>query len=403
MSSNEEAIKRHFEEDRLEKKRRHYIEPYSTSTAAGSADVGDAAGVATAEATRPPSIIALCDAAAYLTKTLLALGAENNLDDVVASRGRSWEAGKYRTSWLYLSRTDHGLREESLKKANAEGWQTLFKAGIKQTFFYHIPSYEPKNARRNYVARNAACAVLSLTGNCDQHAHVMATLLCAILPVGTPINICGMRMGGRDFPHTFVVVGNLGGGHLISLTKPGIKDLLVVDAWPTQGGAVRLEDFFVCEGALPAAQLIVDMRLMADGKDHLIKRVAKQKILYDVLAAEDECVEAGPSQSLLGHFLHHELVEQITYTQQIHRHRYLSTSLDEYDASMFAAPTVSSRYAPPTDSAAAYNYILECYPDPRLKRCVEYVQEKTHTMVKQDEHLDGDFTGRANAMIPGCS
>ncbi|WP_133128845.1 hypothetical protein [Legionella nagasakiensis] len=378
MSSNERDIKRFLEEDAPERKR-----PREDVLSSGE----------------NPGLIALCDAAAHLTKALLALGAENNLDDVLTSRGRSWEAGKYRTNWLYLSRTDHGVREETSAKRDDEGWQKLFEVGLRQTFFYHIPAYEPKNAHKNYVARNAACAVLSLTGNCDQHAFVLATLLRAILPIGTPINICGMRMRGRDFPHTFVVIGDLGSERIISLMGPGAKKLLVVDAWPAQGGAVCLEDFFVCEGALHAAQLVVDLRFIADGQDHLVKRVAKQKILHDILKAEDADVEVQPSVSLRGMFLHHELAEQINYTQQICRHRYLPASLEEYGIGMFAAPAISSRYSTPEGSAAAYDYILNHYPDERFKRCIEYVREKTVEMIEYDKSLDEDFSERLN-IIP---
>lgn len=349
-----------------------------------------------------PNLAALCDASVRIAKTLLGLGAENNWDDVVESKGRSMEAGKYRAGWLYLSRKDHNIQDGVVETPKSGWFKTFKKQGIPQTFFYNMPRSESRT-NKNYVARNAACAVLSLTGSCDQHAFVEATILRAILPIGTPISICGMRLAGRNFPHTFVIVGDLKSNrHEIPLTELDTTKLLAVDAWPTQGGAVVLKDFFVCEGLINRATLIVDQRYEADGKDHLVKRIAKQKILLDILdsqfseESEEPMINAEPGGSLT-FYTHHDLSEQMTYTKRIMRDRYLTKSPSDYGEDMFGAPTISKNYSRPTGSEDAYNYIFENYPHKQFKRCIEYVEEKIQEIISFDRKSDEDFKARLNS------
>lgn len=341
----------------------------------------------------PLSLFDLCDATVRITKKLLALGADNNWDDVQHCQGRSLEAGKYRDHWLYLSRTDHGTSKEFVKKEKAD-WFRTFLDGTPQTFFYHTPKTE-SILHRSYVERNAAAAVLSLTGSCDQHAYVLATLLRAILPIGTSINICGLKMGDKPFPHTFVVIGSLRENSKVPLTALPTGSLLVLDAWTTVGGVVLLKDFFVCAGALQEGVLIVDKSYIADGQDHLIKRVSKQKILLDIIKNEDPDinVENGSNVSFC---IHHDLLEQANYTQMIKRDRYLTQSPSDY-LGMFCAPTISEKYTQSTKNLEAFSYICENYPHKQFKRCLEYVEEQVRKIISADENPKGDFTERLNS------
>jgi len=342
--------------------------------------------------TTPLSLFDLCDATARITKMLLALGAENNWDDVQESRGRSKEAGRYRENWLYLSRTDHGDFADCPKERKTN-WLNAFRSGIQQTFFYY-PSKTEFRTHKNYIERNAAAAVLSLTGSCDQHAFVLATLLRAILPKGTQINICGLRMGEKNFPHTFVVIGSLRQNSRVPLTDLPLDSLLAVDAWPTVGGAVLLKDFFVCDGAVRHGVLVVDKSYIADGKDHLIKRVSKQKILLDIIKAGDPDVVVEPSRYLTGATIN-SLEDEANYTQLIKRDKYLSEFPSDYEG-MFCAPTISEKYVQSAKNIEAHAYICKNYPHEQFIRCLEYVEEQVGKIIAEDKNADGDFSHRLN-------
>lgn len=359
-----------------------------------------------------PSVRALCDASVRITKALLALGAENNLADVLDSKGRSITSGTYRTNWLYLSKKDHSALTcgvsntakaagsailEDSAGSTCSNWYDTFSAGTPQTFFYNTSKTELRT-KKNYMARNAACAVLSLSGSCDEHAFVLATLLQAILPAQTEITVCGMELKGIPFPHTFVVVGKLKEGlRKIPLADLDTRGLLAVDAWPTQGGAVKLEDFFVCVGSIDKATLIVDQRFKADGEDHLIKRVVKQKILLDIIEEKDPLIATIPASSLPS-LTFTELTDQIHYVEKIKRVPSLSSNPSDYGDDMFNCFTVSATYAEPLDAQVAYDYILENYPSIYFNRCLQYVSERLRAIISHDTNDEEiDFKQRTNA------
>ncbi|ARG98572.1 hypothetical protein [Legionella micdadei] len=334
------------------------------------------------------NIVELCDAAAQITKMLLGLGAENNWSDVKESQGLSMMAGMYRGNWLYLSQVDRGEDEEPPKIKNKANWFKTFKSGTPQTFFFYTPKTESRK-HRSYVERNAAAAVLSLTGSCDQHAFVLATLLRAILPVGTVINICGLNVAGETIPHTFVVVGSIGRKN-IRLRDLPLHKLLAVDAWTIIGGAVELKDYFLCEGIIRDGFLVVDQSYLADGQDHLIKRVSKQKILLDIIKEGHSGIRVK-SSSYLSSFIHHDLIEQINYTKVIKRDKFLSDLPDDYDG-MFHGETVSATYQPPIRSNQALEYICRTYPHKKFNRCLEYVNEQVESIINEEKKSDADYT-----------
>lgn len=325
---------------------------------------------------------------------MLALGAENNWADVKNSHGRSVNAGLYRDNWLYLSRTDHGQYKETPKPKSKSNWFTSLISGTPQTFFYSLPKTEP-STHTNYVARNAAAAVLSLTGACDQHAFVLASLLRAILPRGTVINICGLQKNGKNIPHTFVVVGDLNEQKSTPLAKLAAQPLLAVDAWPIQGGAVALRDYFLCRELALNAELIVDHSFIADGVDHLVKRVKKQKLLFDMITAELPEVQVTPSASLSS-FIHHELDEQLNYPKNITRDRYLTESSLDYEH-IFEVASIAEKYNQPIRSKEIFEYICEHYPHKQFKRCLEYVDEQFKAIINQDRAPHEEPTPRLNS------
>ncbi|STY30356.1 Uncharacterised protein [Legionella wadsworthii] len=339
------------------------------------------------------NLVELCDATARITKILLALGAENNWEDIQQSQGRSMLAGMYRSNWLYLSRHDRGEYTDPPKLEKKSDSSEAFLSEIPQTLFYYTPKTESKT-HKNYVARNAAAAVLSLTGACDQHAFVLATLLRAILPKGTAIHICGLDVAQESIPHTFVVVGNLPNKKYIHLNDLLLHRLLAVDAWTTIGGAVALNNYFLSSGNTQEEILIVDKTFIADGKDHLIKRIRKQKILYDIIN-EDEMDITVQKSSYLSSFIHHELGEQVNYTKQIKRDKYLANSPYDYE-SVYDASTISIKYKQPERSKEVFEYICKNYPHAEFMRCLEYVSEQVNSIVNEDRNHDADFTHRLN-------
>ncbi|MGQ3889964.1 hypothetical protein ACQUW5_13155 [Legionella sp. CNM-1927-20] len=347
------------------------------------------------------SLIELCDATAKITKMLLALGSENNWIDIKENKGRSIDAGKYRSNWLYLSRTDHDIYNEDSKKAQKSDWFEMYKIGHSQRFFYHIPTTEYK-IHRSHIERNAAVAVLSLSGCCDQHAYVLATLLRAILPRGTQINICGLKeLSGKNIPHTFVVVGSLSAKNNILLSTLPTNILLTVDAYPIIGGAVVLRDFFLCSGALDKLTLVVDKVYFSDGKDHLIKRISKQKVLLDIIKEQTQEKKGDPiisieRSSMTPFFTHHTLEEQTNYTNMIKRNKYLSEDSSDYE-NIFSIPIISESYKTPIRCKEAYEYICRNYPHEKFNWCLEYVQEKLKQLVDNDRDPNGDFTQRLNS------
>lgn len=338
----------------------------------------------------------LCDATARVTKILLALGAENNWGDIQRSQGRSMLAGMYRSNWLYLSRHDRGEYKDPPKLEKKADSSETFLSEIPQALFYYTPKTESET-HKNYVARNAAAAVLSLTGACDQHAFVLATLLRAILPKGTPIHICGLDAANESIPHTFVVVGNLPNKKYIHLNEILLHKLLAVDAWTTIGGAVTLNNYFLCSGQTNEEVLIVDKTFIADGKDHLIKRIRKQKILFDMIN-EDQMDITVLKSRYLSSFIHHELEEQVNYTKKIKRDKYLANSPCDYE-NVYNAPTISINYRQPVRSKEVFEYICKTYPHAEFMRCLEYVAEQTHSMVNEDRNPDADFTHRLNTLV----
>ncbi|WP_419419922.1 hypothetical protein ACNVED_01040 [Legionella sp. D16C41] len=340
----------------------------------------------------PFNLVELCDATARITKMLLGLGAENNWEDIQRNKGRSMAAGLYRSNWLYLSRTDHGRTEKPPKCEQKQNWEAAIQEG-QQTFFYYPPKLESKN-NKSIIERNAAAAVLSLTGSCDQHAYVLATLLRAILPLGTPIHLCGLKMFGKNIHHTFVVVGFLNSKKYLPLNTLPIHSLLVADAWPTIGGAVPLADFFICEGQINDGVLLIDKSYLADGKDYLIKRIRKQKILLDMAKSEFSNLSTKPSD-YLSTVTYNTLQEQADYPKLIKRNKYLA-KFSDYDE-LFLVPTISEKYKMPVRSQQAYDYICENYPHKDFKRCLEYVQEQVKKVIENDKDIEGDFTMRLNA------
>ena len=327
------------------------------------------------------SISELADGVAQITKKLLGLGAENNWTDITNSDGRSLNAAKYRANWLYLSSSDRGQDSELSNRTNKDNWFDTFKSGVSQTFFYYTCKTESRT-HRGYIARNAAAAVLSLTGSCDQHAYVTATLLRSILPKGTLINICGLKQGDISIPHTFVVIGNVGSHKTINLTKPLLQNLLAVDAWPTQGGAVKLEDYFLCSEPKAEMVLVIDQSIIADGVDHLVKRIKKQNLLFDIVSEKHPNIQIKKSD-YLSRFIHHDLEEQINYTNLIKRDPYLSSSSLDYE-DIFEVDLISDKYIKPVRSKEIFEYICQIYPHEEFQRCLEYSNEQLTAIISAD-------------------
>lgn len=336
------------------------------------------------------SLLDLCDATAQIVKKLLALGAENNWDDARKSQGRSMMAGHYRNNWLYLSHTDRGMHQDSLKSEKKTNWFETFQSSTPQTFFYYTPKTESRG-HKGFVARNAAASVLSLTGSCDQHAFVLATLLRAILPPGTIINICGLQLKQNAIPHTFVIVGDTRKkGKDIYLSELLLQqNLLAIDAWTTIGGAVPLNDHFIVSDAPKDTVVAVDQSFVADGKDYLVKRVRKQKILLDIIKENDPDIQIEKS-ALLSNFMHHDLQEQINYPEIIKRDKYLSSSPENYNE-MANVSSISEYYKPSPRLLEAFNYILENYPHKDFKRCLEYSQERLCEIIAADKNPKGEM------------
>lgn len=257
----------------------------------------------------PPSITEICAAAVRITKSLLGYGAENNWIDVQRSKGRSWLAGDYRRNWLYVSSKNRMAPTQNVEEEKEEN-----------TFYYYQPALEPTDKKLNSIVRKAVCAILAHSGSCDEHAYVLATLLRHLLPIGTPINICAFKnnQSASDFPHTFVVIGNAQNenGRLTEeeLEKYMANDLLIVaDAWPIQGGAILLKDFFLRKNTYSSAvynsplSLRVDHTFYADGEDHLTHRIEKQRARVKNAAKKKKGHTFSPASFF---FPHHELTEQ---------------------------------------------------------------------------------------------
>ncbi|WP_367607427.1 hypothetical protein [Legionella sp. W05-934-2] len=339
-----------------------------------------------------PSLISLCDAVARCAKALLALGAENNWSDIVLSKGKSQIAGKYRDNWLYLSRTDRSINDPKPPRTQPKSdWFSLFNQDQKQKFFYHQPKYESVH-NINFVPRNAASAMMSLTGACDQHAFVVACLLRAILPINTPIRICGLKIKNHAIPHTFVVVGDLPSSKSIHLKNIDPGSLIVVDAWVIQGGAVRLSDYIFTKNWLAHCKLEVDFSFQADGNDHLIKRVVKQKLLHDILSQEindhedDPLIEATPGTQV-AKYTQHTLEEQLHYLELMkHAAHCFSSDPTQYYGEVFDMSTISSHYSPPHDACDAWAYLVENYPHPLFKRALDVAQERVSATLENEEN-----------------
>lgn len=314
------------------------------------------------------NIAIICEAATCITKTLLGYGADNNWPDLVQNEGRSWVAGDYARNWLYISAKDRlalsGTHEEKTPK------------GQTNRFFYHSPFAEepyPISARHkkaNQSARIATGAVLAHSGSCDEHAHTLGTLLRELLPVGTPINICHFKSHTAeimDFDHTFVVIGNvqdeLRDDDSVNIENQKHNDnLLVVDAWPTQGGAIALKDFLFRKEVQNDQYLHVQTTILADGKDHLMKRVLKQKKLLH--ASDVTFTQSGPDAPE-----HHALADQKNITQQIKPY-----SLDEIRKSdgTYTSRTIADNYQMHPETKAKIQEILQTHP--LLKQEIDSIQ-----------------------------
>lgn len=328
-------------------------------------------------------IATICSAAVRFTKSLLAYGAENNWTDVVNSEGRSWNAGDIRREWKYISKKAVSHAGKRLKPVDMPSEpQSPSAAPTSKPYFFYNPSHEHRDAKLNYIARKAAAAVLAATGACDQHAYVLAMLLRMLLPPGIPINICAMHDNSKDedFSHTFVVLGHIQKESPHLTTERAISaykmndDLLVVDAWPTTGGVVRMRNFWLRD--LPertsylARTLRVDCTYLSDGVDHLLKRVEKQKRLNEQLSHEQ--VEFT-SESLF------DTPEEILKKQkEVHKHIKSIKSLEGYrdGPGMWGAESVvkSGEYHEPPDTENMMQKILASYP--LLRKLLDDVDEK---------------------------
>jgi uncharacterized protein YkuJ len=326
--------------------------------------------------TSPDDIEAICAAAVMFTKSLLGYGAENNWQDIQHSEGRSLNASHYRQNWLYLSSKDRLSRKDNVdmddltsSTSPSSHAKTEEKASV--TYFFHNPSFELADAKKNYIARKATCAVLAHTRNCDEHAYVLSLLLRELLPAGTPINICAMRdkETNLDFPHTFVVVGHIHNEMIIPITTYNMNNnLLTADAWPTQGGVVKLKDFWLRDPANSKYKLHVDCTFIADNKDHLVKRVNKQIALLNAAANKQKGYEFEKSGDAYPLYNFHELVNM---TKNI---KTVPLAEDEYNDGYYDVQEISQSYTAPAKTNAMVFAI--CKQFPHLKKLLEWSDDQ---------------------------
>jgi hypothetical protein len=338
-----------------------------------------AANTGCKENTNIPNI---CAAAVRITKGLLGYGAENNWTDVQNSEGRSYSAGYYRRNWLYISAKDRLNQNDNAM--SGDGLEETTKAPAdeseKKSYFFYSPKFETTDAKGNFLARKAASAVMAHTGACDEHAYVLAMLLRHLLPIGTPINICGFKNDRTDDDvlHTFVIVGHVQSENP-ELTHSELKKYqgndmqLVVDAWPILGGVVKLRDFWLRlnsysdKNKRADINLRIDHTFLADGKDHLIKRVLKQRAL--LAASQDEKSSLTFNQSGSG-FYAGDLKTQKNITEHI---KPVIFDDDEI-IGMWHAPYVADPYQEPEGAIATLHLILKQHS--ALKDLLIWVDEE---------------------------
>jgi hypothetical protein len=319
----------------------------------------------------------ICAAAVRITKGLLGYGAENNWTDVLNSEGRSYSAGSYRRNWLYISAKDR-LNQDG-NSLDSDECKEADKSQNKNYFFYS-PKFETPDAKSNFLARKAASAVMAHTGACDEHAYVLAMLLRHLLPIGTPINICAFKndITDDDVLHTFVVVGHVQSEKAelsrAELKKYQANDMqLAVDAWPILGGVVKMRDFWLRQNSYSdkseraILSLRIDHKLVADGKDHLIKRVLKQRVL--LAASQDEKLNLSFNQSG-SCFYSSDLKTQKNITAHIKPVKFD----DEEIPGMMFAENIADSYQEPEGAISALLQILKQHS--ALKDLLIWVDEE---------------------------
>jgi hypothetical protein len=329
------------------------------------------------------NILAICAAAVRITKGLLGYGAENNLTDVCNSDGRAYSAGFYRKNWLYISAKDRlnpdndSMIDDECKETN----KTLANKSQNKNYFFYSPNFETADAKSNFLARKAAAAVLAHTGACDQHAYVLTMLLRHLLPIGTSINICAFKnnRSDEDFLHTFVVVGHVTTEEPDLTSRERIKyqtndKQFAVDAWPVLGGVVKLHDFWVRQQShndkseRSLLSLHIDHKFLADGKDHLIKRVLKQRAL--LAAAGIEKPNITINQSGYGFYSN-----DLTIQKNIVQHVKPVNFMNEKITGMWNAPSVTcSDYQEPQGTISTLHQILK--QNSALKDLLIWVDEE---------------------------
>jgi len=332
------------------------------------------------------NIIRIGAATVRFTKSLLAYGAENNWMDVKQSEGRSWNAAIYRQHWLYMSK----------KQRNKSSSTQHFLEDKSAHFFYSQPIQEQRDSKNNYIARKAACAVLTRSGACDEHAYVATMLLRKILPLNTQINLCAFinNKTGEDYPHTFIVIGPAvnEGDVFDKKTLENYKKnntLFVVDSWVIHGGIVRLKDYWLREELDVTLMsplhlsLKVNTTFYADQKDHLIKRVNKQTALIKEVIKKTEKLKFFSNCETI---CHHELVDQKDITKIVKPLH----EIEQYrtDEDMWHNLSIADSYQEPIGTRDMMLEILSKYLD--LKKLLEDI----------DEELENQVALRINSGLP---
>lgn len=311
------------------------------------------------------STILTASAISQITKALLGFGTDNNFPDVQQSEGRSWHAGLFGKRWQYISAKD---RLNIYKKPS----QKIPKHSKRS--FYHIPfEEEPDTQKFNHIARVATGAILARSGSCDEHSFVAAMLLRQFLPNGTTINICHFQSEDNvDFPHSFVVIGKIEDDTSVS-GKIKNENLIVVDPWPITGGAVRLKDYIFRNQTNGNYFLKAEATFTADNKDHIIKRVKKQKNLLKKIP-ENLTLSGFQDPNLK----YHKLEDQKDIATKIK-----AIPLAEISkVDMYTYTTIAEGYKDPPGTAETVKKMLDFFPD--LKEEIESVtQDLTKAGVKK--------------------